>query len=70
MGSQKGKRPELDPPHSKRSREGVRTVLCDLDATIVVAPENKSDSKECADSQLLYSLKHDEQAFRAARQLR
>ena len=43
MGILKEKRPELDPPHSKKSRDGVHTVLCDLDARIQVASANKSD---------------------------
>ena len=46
MGILKEKRPELDPPHSKKSRDGVHTVLCDLDARILLASANESDIHE------------------------
>ena len=45
MGGQSEKRPELDPPYSKRSRDGVHTVLYDLTANFVV------DSKDSCDTQ-------------------
>ena len=41
MGNHKEKRSELDPPHSKRSREGVHTVFFSLDAGTLTATENK-----------------------------
>lgn len=41
MGNHKEKRSELDPPHSKRSREGVHTILRSLEARIFSATENE-----------------------------
>lgn len=70
MGNHKEKRSELDPPHSKRSREGVHTVLRSLEARTFTATENERVPTGYADSQLLHSFKHDEQAVRTARQLR
>ena len=46
MGVPKEKRPNLDPPHSKRSRDGAHTVSCDLDAKIVVASQMEPDIYE------------------------
>lgn len=41
MGISKEKRHELDPPHSRRSRDGVHTIFYDFDARTVVASENE-----------------------------
>lgn len=46
MGAPKEKRHDLDPPQSKRSRDGAPTVLSDLNARIVVASENESHVHE------------------------
>ena len=67
MGNHKEKRSELDPPHSKRSREGVHTGFFSLDAGTLLLLRINVFPTGHADSQLFHSLKYDEQAVRTAR---
>lgn len=46
MGIPKEKRSDFEPPYSKRSRDGVHTVLCDFDARILVASDDESGIHE------------------------
>ncbi len=69
MGVAKEKRPDLDPPHSKSSRDGAHIVSCDFDAKSSLLLRSNLIFAKYADVQLFHSLEYDEQAVRTARQL-